>query len=121
MVVISSPAWTSEIRTEHGLNALPLMCDVQALQTSMPQPYFGPVTPRMSRSTHSRRTSSGASTLTRLPLSLKVCLGTADLLAGVTQAVAARLRDGRLGRERRERQRVAVVDRELARHLAEGS
>ena len=44
--------------TEHGLKALPLMCEVHALHTLMPQPYLGPVTPRRSRSTHRTRTSS---------------------------------------------------------------
>ena len=45
MVVTSSVGSMSPTRTEHGLNALPLMCEVQALQTLMPQPYFGPVRP----------------------------------------------------------------------------
>src|SRR5699024_8314612 len=60
---------------EHGLNALPLIWQVQALHTLMPHPYFGPVTPRRSRSTHSNRTSFSASTVTCSPLSLNVCLG----------------------------------------------
>ena len=63
----------SETGTEQGLNALPLMWLVQALQTLMPQPYLGPVTPRRSRITQSRRTSSSMSTVTYSPLSLKVC------------------------------------------------
>ena len=46
MVVTSSSGRELADRTAHGLNALPLMWDVQALQTLMPQPYFGPVTPR---------------------------------------------------------------------------
>src|SRR5690349_11545529 len=76
MVVISSVALTSATRTEHGLKALPLIWLVQALHTSRPQPYFGPVTPSRSRSTHSRRTSSSVSTETCSPLRMKVCLGT---------------------------------------------
>ena len=75
MVVISSVRLMRSMGTAHGLNALPLMCDVQALQTLMPQPYLGPVTPRMSRRTQSRRTLSATSTVTVLPLSLKVCFG----------------------------------------------
>ncbi len=43
MLVISSLDLMSDTGTEHGLNALPLMWQVQALQTSRPQPYFGPV------------------------------------------------------------------------------
>ena len=61
--------------TEHGLKALPLMCDVHALHTLMPQPYLGPVTPSRSRSTQRTRTSSLTSTVTVLPLRMKVCLG----------------------------------------------
>ena len=57
-MVIWSVGLMSLTGTEHGLNALPLMWQVQALQTSRPQPYFGPWTPSRSRSTHSRRTSS---------------------------------------------------------------
>jgi diguanylate cyclase (GGDEF)-like protein len=55
MVVIRSVGWMSETGTEQGLKALPLMWQVQALQTSSPQPYLGPWTPSRSRSTHSRR------------------------------------------------------------------
>ena len=33
----------SETGTEQGLKALPLMWLVHALQTSSPQPYFGPL------------------------------------------------------------------------------
>ena len=72
IVVIWSVLLMSETGTEHGLKALPLMWQVQALQTSRPQPYFGPCTPSRSRSTHSRRTSSAQSTLTCLPLTTNV-------------------------------------------------
>ena len=72
MVVISSSGSRSPTRTEHGLNARPLMWDVQALQTLMPQPYLGPVTPSRSRSTHSTRTSSWTSRVTGSPLRMKV-------------------------------------------------
>jgi len=60
IVVTSSVGLIFDTGTEQGLNALPLMWDVQDLQTLSPRPYFGPVMPRMSRRTHSRRTSSGA-------------------------------------------------------------
>jgi hypothetical protein len=73
MVVTSSVGLIFDTGTEQGLNALPLMWDVHDLQTFSPQPYFGPVMPRMSRRTHSSRTSSSTSTVTGLPLSLKVC------------------------------------------------
>src|SRR4051812_30427321 len=67
-----------EIGTEHGLNFLPLMWLVQAWQTPMPQPYFGPRTPRTSRRTHRTRTSPSTSALTRLPLRMKEWTGTAQ-------------------------------------------
>ena len=72
MLVISSVDLMSDTGTEQGLNALPLMWQVQALQTSRPQPYFGPFTPSRSRSTQSRRRSSWQSTLTCLPLRTKL-------------------------------------------------
>src|SRR3954453_24034213 len=75
IVVMRSVGLICETGTEHGLNALPLMWLVHAWQTPRPQPYLGPVTPRTSRRTHSRRTSSSTSALTRLPLRMKVCRG----------------------------------------------
>src|SRR5581483_10990918 len=75
MVVISSVDLMFEIETEQGLKALPLMWLVQALQTPRPHPYFGPLTPSRSRSTHRSRTSFSQSTLTRLPLRMNVCVG----------------------------------------------
>src|SRR3954452_24650346 len=133
IVVISSVGLICEIGTEHGLNFLPLMWLVQAWQTPMPQPYFGPRTPRTSRSTHSRRTSSSTSTRTRLPLRMKLCTGIVSapppgllaLLRGAPaahlvlgQPVGRRLRAGRHGRERIEVQRLVVVERELGRRPA---
>jgi len=79
-LVISSVGSRSPTGTEHGLNALPLTWDVQALQTLMPQPYLGPVTPRMSRSTQRSLTSGSTSTVTVSPFSRKVCSATSDLL-----------------------------------------
>ena len=52
------------------------MWQVQALQTSRPQPYFGPVTRSRSRMTHSSRTSSATSTLTFLPFRMNEWVGT---------------------------------------------
>ena len=74
-MVTSSVFFRSPTRTEHGLNALPLTCEVHALHTLMPQPYLGPVTPSRSRSTQRTRTSSWTFTVTGLPLRMKVCLG----------------------------------------------
>ena len=72
MVVTSSSAPSRPTGTAQGLNALPLMWDVHALHTLIPQPYFGPVIPSRSRSTHRTRTSSSTSTVTRSPLTMKV-------------------------------------------------
>src|SRR5215470_1382720 len=76
IVTISSVGLMFETDTEQGLKALPLMWLVHALQTPSPHPYFGPVTPSRSRSTHSKRTSSSQSTETCLPLSVNVWTGT---------------------------------------------
>src|SRR3954451_14028806 len=143
IVVTWSVGSRSPTGVQHGLNFLPLMWLEQAWQTPMTQPYFGTVTPRRSRRTHSSRTSLGASTLTRLPLRMNewvgIAVSSARLLGGRApglalparggprphpgplQAVGRRLGDRRLGRERREVQRRVVVDRELSRHLARGA
>src|SRR5689334_19694539 len=113
MVVISSFSEMSETCTEQGLKALPLMWQVQALQTLMPQPYLGPVTPSMSRITQSRRTSSSTSTVTRSPLSVKVCVGMRVSSVGVAEAVGRRLGDRGHERLGLEGERVLVVDREV--------
>ena len=63
MAAISSVGLMSRTRTEHGLNAWPLMRHVDALQTLSAQPYLGPVIPRMLRSTQRMRTLSSASTV----------------------------------------------------------
>src|SRR5882762_9631604 len=65
-----------EIETEQGWNALPFRWHVHALQTSRPHPYFGPVMPSRSRSTHRTRSSSPQLTVTDLPLRMKLCCGT---------------------------------------------
>src|SRR5688572_29143143 len=115
IVVISSDSEMSPTVTEYGLKALPLMWDVQALQTLIPQPYLGPVIPSRSRITQSRRTSSSVSTETRSPLSVKVWVGMACSSVGVLQAVGRRRGDRRHGGPWRERERVLVVDREVPR------
>src|SRR5579884_224957 len=102
--------------TEHGLNARPLMWQVQALHTPRPQPYLGPLTPRRSRRTHSRRTPSSQSTETDWPLRMKVCVGM--LLEGVLQAVGGGRRDRGDGGQRREAEGEVVVDGEAGRHRA---
>src|SRR3954469_5186672 len=133
IVVMRSVLLIWEIGTEHGLNFWPLMWLVHALQTPMPQPYFGPWTPSTSRRTQSSRTSSSTSTRTRLPLRMKLWTGTSGspprrlLLrlplrlrpahARLGQAVGRRLWDRRHGRERVEVQGRVVVGGALRRRL----
>jgi hypothetical protein len=76
MVVTCRPA-QSLTATVQGWNSSPSRWLVQARQTPTPQPYLGPVTPSLSRSTQSSGMSSGASTLTGRPLRTKVWLGMA--------------------------------------------
>ncbi len=59
MVVTLRPATSSTFVT-HGLNGLPSRWLVQALQTSMPQPYFGPVTPELVAQRPQRRQVGGS-------------------------------------------------------------
>src|ERR1019366_1301979 len=99
--------------TAQGLNALPLMWLVQALQTSRPHPYLGPWTPRRSRRTHSSRTLPSQSTVTRLPLRMNEWRGI-GFSVGLLEAVGRRLRQRRHGRVGLEAQRQVVIDREAS-------
>src|SRR5438477_2080584 len=102
IVVIWSVGLMSAIRTEHGLNALPLMWQVHAWQTPRPQPYFGPCTPRTSRRTQSTRTSLSQLTVTLLPLRMNVWVAMGGSSVGLVEAVGRRLgyrRDCRHGVE----------------------
>ena len=67
MVMTCLPT-TEATRVTQVVTALPSTRQVQALHTLVPQPYFGPVMPSLSRSTQSSARSAGASTLTVLPL-----------------------------------------------------
>src|SRR5947207_15666752 len=71
MVVICAPSRPS-IGVWQDRVAWPLMCTVQAPHWAMPQPYFVPVSPSSSRSTHSRGVSGADCTVTALPLILSV-------------------------------------------------
>src|SRR3954469_6051271 len=111
IVVMRSVLLIWEIGTEHGLNFWPLMWLVHALQTPMPQPYFGPWTPSTSRRTQSSRTSSSTSTRTRLPLRMKLWTGTSGSLPLRLLLAYARLGEAvlrRLGDRRHRRERVEV-------------
>src|SRR5277367_6788458 len=67
MVVICRP--TTELTgTEQERVATPSICTVQAPHCAMPQPYFVPVNPIVSRNTHSSGVSSSTSTVWTLPL-----------------------------------------------------
>src|SRR6478735_5227501 len=120
IVVISSSGPTSLTCTEQGLKALPLRCEVQALQTLMPHPYLGPVMPRTSRRTQRSRTSSATSTVTDSPFTRKVCCAMGCSSVGVGEAVGGRRRhrgDEGLRGERHG----PVVDREPGRDGAGGA
>src|SRR6185369_15391436 len=77
-IVVTFLPRTSDTRVEQAVTALSLTWQVQALQTLMPQLYFGPVRPSLSRSTHSSAMSSGASTLTLWPFRVKVWVAMVD-------------------------------------------
>src|ERR1700752_449915 len=73
MVVIAlSPIEPTDNRQER--TGLPSMCTVQAPHCAMPQPYFVPVIPSISRSTHNNGMSSGASKVLLSPLILSVVM-----------------------------------------------
>ena len=61
MVVISL-APTVPTSTWQERVATPSMCTVQAPHCAMPQPYFVPVSPMVSRNTHSNGVSGSTST-----------------------------------------------------------
>src|SRR5262252_3415429 len=71
MVVICAPdaALTGK---EQDLVATPSTWTVQAPHWAMPQPYFVPVMPSVSRSTHNRGVSPSTSTLWVWPLTMRV-------------------------------------------------
>ena len=73
MVVTARPA-TAAIGSTQQRVAEPSMCTVQAPQSAMPQPYLVPVRPSLSRSTHRRGMSSGASTWMGSPLRVKLII-----------------------------------------------
>src|ERR1700692_2279529 len=112
IVVILSSRLLSEIDTEHGWKALPLMWLVHALQTSRPQPYLGPCTPSRSRSTQRTRMLPSHSTLTRLPLRMNVWFAITEAPLRLGEIVGRRLGQWRHRRERGEAERTVVVYRE---------
>src|SRR6266850_2885744 len=71
MVVISLPA-ASATRFTHERIASPSRWTVQAPHCAMPQPYFVPVKPSVSRNTHSSGVAGSTSAFSCLPLTLRV-------------------------------------------------
>ena len=101
MVVKERPAASArEIWQER--TALPFCSTVHAPQAPMPQPYFVPVRPRRSRSTHSSGMSAGASTVLRFPLMTRLVRATARHfirdLSGRGQITGYRRRDSTTAR-----------------------
>src|SRR5688572_8504476 len=94
MVVICEPTTEPAGVTQERL-AWPLTCTVQAPHSEMPQPYFVPVMPILSRSTHSSGVSGVTSTLLFLPFTLSVImtptsLGLLGIVTGVHRRAACR-------------------------------
>src|SRR5215467_8721866 len=75
MVVISCPA-TRPTCVIHDRVALPLTWTVHAPHIAMPQPYFVPVKPIVSRMTHKRGVSSSTFTECVFPLTLRESMAT---------------------------------------------
>src|SRR4030095_4797219 len=71
MVVTDFPA-TFDTGMLQERNAWPSTWTVQAPQSPMPQPNLVPVSPRVSRSTHSNGICGATSTFCRCPLTVKV-------------------------------------------------
>ena len=74
MVTILSLAFTAESGIEQERCASPLMCTEQAPHCAMPQPYFVPVGPTISRMTQSSGVSGSACTSRTLPLMLSFAM-----------------------------------------------
>src|SRR5258708_20220495 len=74
MVTILSVALMLASGTEQERCTSPLMCTEQAPHCATPQPYFVPVSPTCSRTTHRRGVSPSARTSTVLPLMLSLAI-----------------------------------------------
>ena len=85
MVVTVLPSH-SETGVMHGWNASPSRWLVHARHTPTPQPNLGPVTPSLSRSTHSIAMSAGASTVVDSPLTVELKFGISRSLADDREA-----------------------------------
>src|SRR5579883_47902 len=87
---------TEETGVTHERTACPLMWTVQAPHSDMPQPNFVPVSPSVSRRTHSSGIAGGASTVWVLPLRLNLTTAiSAPPLAASSESIqrsAGRLR-----------------------------
>src|SRR6266550_260170 len=70
MVVTSCPA-ARETEATHDRTACPSIWRVHAPHCAIPHPYFVPVSPRLSRTTHNRGVEGSTSRSTGLPLILK--------------------------------------------------
>src|SRR6267142_1141439 len=70
MVVTSCPA-ARETEATHDRTACPSIWTVHAPHCAIPHPYFVPVSPRLSRTTHNRGVEGSTSRSTGLPLILK--------------------------------------------------
>src|SRR3954452_20146931 len=74
MVVIFLPLETALSGTWQERVATPSMCTVQAPHWAMPQPYFVPVRPKVSRSTHNSGVRGSAFAWTDFPWTLRTAM-----------------------------------------------
>src|SRR5437773_10498326 len=79
MVVTRLPATAATGSTQVRV-ATPSRCTVQAPHWAIPQPNLVPVSPRLSRSTHSSGVSGATLTVARLPLTVKLMGGMSVVL-----------------------------------------
>src|SRR5262249_46404200 len=71
-MVVTFARPTVETGTWQERVASPFTCTVHAPHDATPQPYFVPVSPSASRSTHSSGVSAGASATNGIPLTVSV-------------------------------------------------
>src|SRR6185437_16445918 len=91
IVRISVPA-ALLMGTTHARTALPFWCTVHDPHSAMPQPYFVPVSPRMSRRYHSNGICGSPPNVRSIPLTLSLSMSLLALLQVVGERWTERSR-----------------------------
>src|SRR5579864_9769293 len=91
-MVVTLRAPTALTGVTHERTGSPARCTVQAPHRALPQPYFVPVSPSLSRSTHSSGMSPSTSTERSLPLTFSLIMNAAG---GSPDRTIARAPSGR--------------------------